>query len=75
MTPSDIASLMSSLLDDDVAVDDNFFEFGNSLLALRLLATIEERCGARITLLELVRAPTPEQLSALVARDAATRTR
>jgi hypothetical protein len=75
MTPSDIASLMSSLLDDDVAVDDNFFEFGNSLLALRLLATIEERCGAKVTLLELVRAPTPEQLSALVARDAGTRTR
>lgn len=75
MTPSEIASLMGSLLDDDVAVDDNFFEFGNSLLALRLLATIEERCGAKVTLLELVRAPTPEQLSALVARNAGTRTR
>lgn len=75
MTPSEIASVMGSILDvDDIAVDENFFEFGNSLLALRLLATIEQRCGARIPLLELIRAPTPEQLSVLVARDLATRT-
>jgi hypothetical protein len=71
MTPAEVAALMGSILDDDVAVDDNFFEFGNSLLALRLLATIEERCGARITLLELVRSPTPEQVSALIAGDRA----
>jgi acyl carrier protein len=71
-SPADIAALMSSILDvDEIGVDENFFEYGNSLLALRLLATVEQRYGAKIRLLELVRAPTPEQLSALVAADAA----
>lgn len=75
MTPSEVAAVMGSIVDDDVAVDDNFFDFGNSLLALRLLATLEQRCGARITLLDLVRSPTPEQVSALIAGDPASGSR
>ena len=75
MTPTEIAALMSEIVDDDVAVDDNFFEFGNSLLALRLLATVEQRCGAKISLLDLVRSPTPERVAGLIAADAAARAR
>jgi len=75
MTPTEVAALMSSIVDDEIGVADNFFEFGNSLLALRLLAVVEERCGARIGLLELIRSPTPEELAELIAADTATRAR
>jgi acyl carrier protein len=67
--PTEIAALMGSILDvDELGTDESFFEYGNSLLALKLLATVEQRYGARVSLLELVRAPTPAQLSELVAR-------
>ena len=66
--PTEIAVLMSSILDvDELGADESFFEYGNSLLALKLLATVEQRYGAQVSLLELVRAPTPVQLAELVA--------
>lgn len=66
--PAEIAALMSSILDvDELGADESFFEYGNSLLALKLLATVEQRYGATVSLLELVRAPTPVRLAELVA--------
>jgi enterobactin synthetase component F len=69
VTASEIAELIGEMLElSDVAPDDNFFEVGgNSLLALRLIAQLEGRSGAQISLLDVVRAPTPGQLAALLA--------
>jgi acyl carrier protein len=76
MTASEIAALISIILEiDDIAVDDNFFEVGgNSLLALALIAKIEQRCSVQVSLLDVIRAPTPEELASLIARDAVTET-
>jgi acyl carrier protein len=66
---SEIAELIGEMLEiSDIALDDNFFEVGgNSLLALRLIAQLEKRYGVQVSLLEVVRAPTPDQLAGLVA--------
>jgi aryl carrier-like protein len=69
VTASEIAELIGEMLElSDVAPDDNFFEVGgNSLLALRLIAQLEGRSGAHISLLDVVRNPTPDHLAALLA--------
>jgi len=74
MTAAQIAVLMSELIEIDcVALDDNFFEVGgNSLTALQLIARLEAETGARISLLEVVRAPTPRELISLIARQRPT---
>ena len=76
MTASEIAALIGEMLEtDDLTVDDNFFEMGgNSLLALHLIAKLEERSGVKISLLEVVRAPTPERLALLISGNAPTAT-
>ncbi len=70
MTPSELAALIQGLLDDDdIAVDDNFFDVGgNSILALEVLAAVEERCGIRIPLIDMIHAPTAAGMSELIAR-------
>jgi aryl carrier-like protein len=69
VTAVEIAELINDLLEiNDVAPDDNFFEMGgNSLLALRLMAKLEEQGGAKVSLLDVVRAPTPHRLASLIA--------
>jgi acyl carrier protein len=66
---AEIAVLISELLEGgDVALDDDFFDIGgNSLLALDLLARLEERTGLKITLLDIFRAASPDELAVLVA--------
>ncbi|GAA2079772.1 hypothetical protein GCM10009801_37600 [Streptomyces albiaxialis] len=50
-----------------LALDDNFMESGGtSLLAARLLAVLEERCGVRLRAPELLRQPDLRALAALV---------
>ena len=74
MTATEIALLMAQLLDvDEVMVDDNFFELGgNSLLALQLIARLEDNCGTDISLLDVVRGPTPAQLASLAVGETTT---
>jgi aryl carrier-like protein len=68
MTPDEVAMLMQDLLDsDDVAVDDSFFEAGgNSIGALALISQIHQRTGASLSLIEVVRNPTPDSISRLL---------
>ncbi|MBS2546780.1 hypothetical protein KGQ19_07855 [Catenulispora sp. NL8] len=69
MTAPEISALIGELLEvSDVAPDDDFFDIGgNSLLALDLLARLEERTGMNFTLLDIFRAASPDQLAALIA--------
>jgi len=69
MTASTIAALMSEMLEiDDMALDDNFFEVGgNSMLALQLMTKLEQQSGAKVSLLDVVRAPTPNLLAPVIA--------
>lgn len=69
MTPTDIATLVREVLGtDQIGVDDNFFAVGgNSLLALTLMSKIKERYGATVSLIDVIRNPTPEGLARLVA--------
>jgi acyl carrier protein len=65
MNPTDVAMLVQELLKtDDIAVDDNFFDMGgSSVLALRLLLEMEKRYGVTLSLLDVMRYPTPEGLA------------
>ncbi len=65
MDPNDVAVLMGELLEtDDIAVDDNFFDMGgSSVLALRLLLEVGKRYGVTLSLLDVMRNPTPEGLA------------
>jgi len=74
MDAARIATLMSEMFETDVEEDDNFFEIGgNSLQALSLAARLEEDTGVKISLLAVIRNPTPRRLADLVASEAATR--
>ena len=58
---------------DDIGAEDNFFELGgDSLVASRLAALLGPALGARITVKQVLAAPTPSSLSRLVGRDAGT---
>jgi acyl carrier protein len=73
MTAAQIAALMSEMVDSDVEEDDHFFEIGgNSLQALKLAARLEEECGVKVSLLSVIRNPTPRQLADLIASDTVT---
>ncbi len=70
VTPSELTALIQDLLEiDDLAVDDNFFDVGgNSILALAVLAAVQETCGIRIPLIDMIHAPTVAGMSELIAR-------
>ncbi len=54
-----------------IGVRDNFFDLGvSSITAATLFATIEHELGGRLPLGAIFRAPTVEQLAALIAEDA-----
>lgn len=67
-----IADLWATLLDlDEIGVDDNFFDLGgDSLNAVRMLLTLEEKTGARIPQ-DYLRRPTVAALAKFCAEDAA----
>jgi acyl carrier protein len=51
---------------DDVGVTDNFFEVGgHSLLAMRLIANVEDRLRVRFTVVDVFRCPTIRQMAEL----------
>jgi acyl carrier protein len=68
MGQSDAVALFAEILEmDDITADDNFFELGgNSILALGLIAEIEKRWGVAVSLLDVIRAPTPAAVAGLV---------
>jgi acyl carrier protein len=70
MSYPDIEELFSDIIGtDDVIADDNFFDIGgNSILALRLIAEIEQRYGVSLALLDVIRAATPRGVAGLIAR-------
>ncbi|MFG2891933.1 amino acid adenylation domain-containing protein [Streptomyces sp. NPDC048248] len=49
-----------------VGVDDNFFEFGNSILAVRLASRIKQRTGVDVPVHEIFARPTAAALAALL---------
>jgi thioesterase domain-containing protein/acyl carrier protein len=63
-----LAALFRGLLgQDEIGVEENFFDMGGtSLLALRLFADIERALGVSLPLSTLFRAPTIEALAALL---------
>lgn len=70
VTPPEVAVLLQDFLEiDDMAIDDNFFDMGgNSMLALKVLAAVEERCGVKVPLIDMIQAPTPTGMARLIAR-------
>lgn len=69
MTSANVATLMGNILGlDTVAMDDSFFDLGgNSLLAITLISEIYLRSSVKISMREIVQAPTPARLSRLIA--------
>lgn len=54
---------------EEVGIDDNFFDLGgHSMLAVRLMAGIENRCGTHVPLACLFQRPTIKKLAELVRR-------
>lgn len=52
---------------EDVENDDNFFEIGgNSFMALNLISIIKDRFGVDLTMLDLIRSSTPDEISAFL---------
>ncbi|MCX4910365.1 amino acid adenylation domain-containing protein [Streptomyces sp. NBC_00878] len=51
-----------------VGVDDNFFEFGNSVLAVRLTSQIKQRTGVDLPVHEIFARPTAAALADLLIR-------
>jgi hypothetical protein len=70
MTPDDVAILMQGLLDsDEVAVDDSFFDAGGtSMSALTLISEVQRLSGVSLSLIEIVRNPTPDGIARLITR-------
>jgi phthiocerol/phenolphthiocerol synthesis type-I polyketide synthase E len=69
MTPEEVAGLMGEALDDeDVGLDENFFEIGgNSFMLLRVIARVGELTSVRLRVLDVVRAASPNELAALIS--------
>ena len=64
LTPAQLADLFGEIVEYEVAVDENFFEVGgNSILALDLIEVLRERSGIQLQLIDVFRAPTPEELA------------
>lgn len=72
MTPTELADVMARLLDgEEVEPEDNFFDVGGtSLLAIELIAAIEAAAGVQLPLIDIIRSPTPVEISRLIARSA-----
>lgn len=70
MSPASVAELMGEILEvDEVSVDENFFDLGgNSFMALTLIARVQQISGAKLSMLEVVRASTPADLSEVIGR-------
>ena len=70
MTPDDVANLMQDLLDsDEVAVDDSYFDAGGtSMTALTLISEVQRLSGVSLSLLDIVRNPTPDGIARLVTQ-------
>lgn len=49
-------------------VDDNFFDFGNSILAVRLASQIKQQAGVDLPVHEVFARPTPAKLADLLIR-------
>lgn len=64
-----VKSLWEAMFDANVNDDENFFDRGDSLMALILLASIEKEAGVRVEFAQLVEAPTIAGLARLVGRD------
>ena len=59
-----VAAAMGSVLGHPVQVDEDFFDAGgSSLLAIRLLAEVEDLVGRRLTLADVFTASTPQRLA------------
>ena len=69
MSPASVAELMGEILEvDEMSVDENFFDLGgNSFMALTLIARVQQIWGAKLSMLEVVRASTPTGLSEVIA--------
>ena len=63
-----LAALFEEILDTrPVGVGDDFFDLGgHSLAAVRLLARVEEELGREVSLADLLRGPTVEDLASLI---------
>jgi acyl carrier protein len=70
MTAAEIAQLMAEITGtDEIGVDDDFFHMGGkSWGAIVLMAQLEERSGAKISLLEVFHTRTPSRLAELIAQ-------
>ena len=70
MTPDDVAILMQDLLDsDEVAVDDSFFDIGGtSMNALTLISEVQRLSGVSLSLIDIVRNPTPDGIARLITQ-------
>ena len=70
MTPDDVAILMQDLLDsDEVAVYDSFFDAGGtSMTALTLISEVQRLSGVSLSLLDIVRNPTPDGIARLITQ-------
>jgi phthiocerol/phenolphthiocerol synthesis type-I polyketide synthase E len=68
MTPAEVAQVMAEILDmDEISAEQNFFEIGgNSFLVLTLMTRVWERSGANLSMIDILRAPTPAGVSELV---------
>ncbi len=70
MTPDDVAALIGDLLDsDEIAGFDSFFDVGGtSMTALTLISEIQRLSGASLSLIEIVRNPTPDGIARLITQ-------
>jgi acyl carrier protein len=69
VTVADLTSLFGEIVDaDDIDAEDNFFDIGgNSILALTLISEVDSRWGLKISLIDLVRNPSPEGIMRVLA--------
>jgi aryl carrier-like protein len=72
VTVADLTALFGEIVDaDDIDAQDNFFDIGgNSILALTLISEVDSRWGLKISLIDLVRNPSPERIMHLLAESA-----
>jgi thioesterase domain-containing protein len=64
-------TVWEEMLNQPVGIRDNFFDVGgNSILAVEMVARMEELCGGRLPLAEVFAGPTIEHLSAVMEQTA-----
>lgn len=75
-TQTQLVEIWEQLLDiTPISIRDNFFEIGgDSLLAVRLFAQIEQKFGKSLSLSTLLQSPTVEQLADVLGETTATKT-